>query len=74
MADKQYVILSDLLKQVKQLDETDPEAYHKYELLLKIERGNPKDDRLLEYIAENKAAEIGADMKQLEGLKGLKKK
>ena len=25
-------------------------------------------------IAENKAAAIGADMKQLEGLKGLKKK
>ena len=64
VADKQYVILSDLLKQVKQLDETDPEAYHKYELLLKIERGNPKDDRLLEYIAENKAAK--KNMMQVE--------
>ncbi len=56
LVDKQRVILSDLFKQVKQYDETEPEAYEKYELLLKIERGNPKHEQLLDYIAENKNA------------------
>ncbi|MDY0092211.1 MAG: SEC-C metal-binding domain-containing protein [Candidatus Vecturithrix sp.] len=56
LADKQRVILSDMFKQVKQYDETEPEAYEKYELLLKIERGNPKHEQLLDYIAENKNA------------------
>jgi preprotein translocase subunit SecA len=56
LVDKQRVVLTDLFRQVKKYDETNPDAYEKYELLLKIERGNPKDERLLEYIAENKDA------------------
>ncbi|GAK58241.1 protein translocase subunit secA [Candidatus Vecturithrix granuli] len=56
LVEKQRVILNELFKQVKQYDETEPEAYEKYELLLKIERGNPKHEQLLDYIAENKNA------------------
>ncbi len=56
LVDRQRTILNDLFRQVKNYDNTDPEAYEKYEFLLKIERGNPKYDQLLEYIAENKTA------------------
>ncbi|MBD3305830.1 preprotein translocase subunit SecA [candidate division KSB3 bacterium] len=56
LVDRQRTIISDLFRKVKKYDDTDPDAYAKYELLLKIERGNPKNDQLLEYIAENKTA------------------
>jgi preprotein translocase subunit SecA len=56
LVDKQRTILNEIFRQLKKYDETDPEAYQKYELLLKIERGNPKDEQLLEYIAEHKDA------------------
>ncbi len=53
--DKQRTLVKDLFRRVKKYDDSDPEAYEKFELLLKIERGNPKDEELLDYIAENKA-------------------
>ncbi|MCP4402204.1 MAG: DEAD/DEAH box helicase, partial [bacterium] len=55
LVDKQRTLLNDLFRKIKKYDDTEPEAYEKYELLLKIERGNPKNEQLLEYIAENKA-------------------
>jgi len=56
LVDRQWTVLTDLFRKVKKYDETDPEAYEKFETLLKIERGNPKNDQLLEYIAEHKNA------------------
>ncbi len=57
LVDQQRSKLSSLFRKVQQYDQSDDsEAYEKYELLLKIERGNPKYDQLLEYISENKAA------------------
>ena len=56
LVDRQRGVINDLFRQVKKYDESDPEAYEKYELLLKIERGNPKNEQLLDYIAENKTA------------------
>ncbi len=56
LVDRQWTILNDLFRKVKKYDDTDPEAYEKFETLLKIERGNPKNDQLLEYIADNKTA------------------
>jgi len=56
LVDRQWTVLIDLFRKVKKYDETDPEAYEKFETLLKIERGNPKNDQLLEYIAEHKNA------------------
>ncbi|GAK50871.1 protein translocase subunit secA [Candidatus Moduliflexus flocculans] len=64
VADKQQMILRDLFNQVKKYDETNPDAYEKYELLVKIERGNPKFDQLLDYVAENKSAK--KNMMQVE--------
>ncbi len=57
LVSKQQTILNELFRKLKEYSESDdPEAYEKYELLLKLERGNPKDERLLDYIAENKQA------------------
>jgi len=56
LVDKQRTVLADLFRKVRKYDETDPDTYEKYELLLKLERGNPKSDQLLEYVAENKTA------------------
>ncbi len=56
LIDKQRTIMKDLFRRVRKYDEHDPDAYEKYELLLKIERANPKDEELLDYIADNKTA------------------
>ncbi len=57
LVSKQQTILNELFQKLKDYEESaDPEAYEKYELLLKLERGNPKDERLLDYIAEHKHA------------------
>ncbi|PID56090.1 preprotein translocase subunit SecA [candidate division KSB3 bacterium] len=56
VVDKQRTIVNDLFRHIQKYDDSDPEAYEKYELLLKVERGNPKNEQLLEYIAEHKSA------------------
>ncbi len=56
LVDRQRTVVHDLFRKVKKYDENDPEVYEKYELLVKIERGNPKEEQLLEYVVENKSA------------------
>ncbi len=57
LVDEQRRTIDRLFCQVAEHDKNEPEAYAKYELLLKIKRGSPKNERLLEYIADNKTAQ-----------------
>jgi len=53
---KQRAVANRVFEQVKRFDEEDPSNWEKYFLLLKIERGDPKNKQLLEYIATHKDA------------------
>ena len=53
---RQKNIVSKLFEEVLKKDQEDPDAYEKYLLLLKIERGDPKNRQLLDYIASHKEA------------------
>ncbi|MEW6443586.1 MAG: preprotein translocase subunit SecA [bacterium] len=54
---RQRTIANRLLDEALKFDEgEDPDSWDKYFLLLKVERGDPKNARLLEYIAGHKEA------------------
>ncbi len=53
---RQKHIVGKLFDEVLRFDQEDPSAYEKYLLLLKIERGDPKNRQLLDYIASHKEA------------------
>jgi len=51
---RQQTIVNKIFDEAIKYDETDPDAYDKYVKLLQVEKGDPKNKRLLEYIAEHK--------------------
>ena len=53
---RQRALVEKIFEQVAKWDREDPDNWEKYFCLLKIERGDPKNRRLLEYIAEHKEA------------------
>lgn len=53
---RQQSIVNKIFDEAIKYDETDPDAYEKYVKLLKVEKGDPKNKRLLAYIAEHKEA------------------
>jgi preprotein translocase subunit SecA len=53
---RQRSIVDGIFEEAKQYDSEDPDNWEKFFLLLRVERGDPKNAKLLEYIAENKDA------------------
>jgi preprotein translocase subunit SecA len=53
---RQQSIVNQIFEDTLKFDETDPDAYEKYFKLLQVEKGDPKNKRLLDYIAEHKDA------------------
>ena len=53
---KQRAVTNRIFDQAKAFDKEDPTNWEKYFLLLKVERGDPKNKQLLEYIASHKDA------------------
>jgi preprotein translocase subunit SecA len=56
LVSKQRAIAGRIFEKVKAFDAEEPTSWEKYFLLLKIERGDPKNKELLEYIATHKEA------------------
>jgi len=65
MVSRQRAILNRVFEQIKKFDEEEPDNWEKTFLLLRIERGDPKNPQLLEYIANHKEAK--KRMVQMEG-------
>ncbi len=53
---RQRAIANRIFEEAKKYDAEDPDNWEKFFLLLKVERGDPKNRKLLEYIAEHKDA------------------
>ncbi len=53
---RQRSIVEKIFKEARRFDEEDPDNWDKFFLLLRVERGDPKNHSLLEYIAEHKDA------------------
>jgi len=53
---KQRAVTTRIFDDVKALDKDDPDGWEKHFLLLKVERGDPKNPQLLEYVATHKEA------------------
>ncbi len=56
LVSKQRAIVNRIFEEAIKFDQTDPDNWEKYFLLLKVERGDPKNHKLLEYIASHKDA------------------
>ncbi|MGW8322539.1 MAG: preprotein translocase subunit SecA, partial [Thermodesulfobacteriota bacterium] len=56
LVSRQRSIVNRIFEEARKFDEEDPGSWEKFFLLLKVERGDPKNQKLLEYIAENKDA------------------
>jgi preprotein translocase subunit SecA len=56
LVSRQRSIAEKIFKEARKFDEEDPDNWEKFFLLLKVERGDPKNHNLLEYIAEHKDA------------------
>jgi preprotein translocase subunit SecA len=56
LVSRQRSIVDRIFEEAKQYDAEDPDNWEKFFLLLRVERGDPKNAKLLEYIAEHKDA------------------
>jgi len=56
LVSRQRSIVNRIFEDAQKLDDKDSDDWEKFFLLLKVERGDPKNQKLLEYIAENKDA------------------
>ena len=56
LVSRQRSIVNRIFEEAREFDEEDPTNWEKFFLLLRVERGDPKNQKLLEYIAGNKDA------------------
>jgi preprotein translocase subunit SecA len=56
LVSRQRSLVNRIFEEARKFDEEDPGNWEKFFLLLKVERGDPKNQKLLEYIAEKKEA------------------